>query len=299
MARDLLNRYIWFVDTIRRYGRITRAGLDECWIRSAFSNGRPMPRRTFHNYREAAQQMFNIEIAYDPATYEYYIEGDSDPHAPDVTGWLLNSAVTSELITSSRDVSSKIFLEDVPSAREFLASVIDALRHNRVIRFDYLPYTRSTPTRGVMLEPYFVKIFRQRWYVTGRHTGENRIKTYALDRMSGLCLTTTAFEPDPAFDAAEYVRHSFGVIFSDGEVRDVVIRAEPRQAKYMRALPLHHSQREFVHDGYSDFHYRLRITDDFVAEILSQGPRLTVMQPPELRMMIRSRLREALDAYDR
>ena len=39
MARDLINRYIWLIDTIRRYGRITRRELDECWERSQLSNG--------------------------------------------------------------------------------------------------------------------------------------------------------------------------------------------------------------------------------------------------------------------
>ncbi len=28
MARDLLNRYIWIVDTIKRFGRISRKELD-------------------------------------------------------------------------------------------------------------------------------------------------------------------------------------------------------------------------------------------------------------------------------
>ena len=40
MARDLFNRYIWLVDTIRRYGHITRAELNECWMRSKYSDGR-------------------------------------------------------------------------------------------------------------------------------------------------------------------------------------------------------------------------------------------------------------------
>ena len=37
MAKDLINRYIWLVDTIRRYGRITRQELDERWQRSSSS----------------------------------------------------------------------------------------------------------------------------------------------------------------------------------------------------------------------------------------------------------------------
>ncbi|MBD5219864.1 MAG: WYL domain-containing protein [Bacteroidales bacterium] len=298
MARDLLNRYIWLVDTIRRYGRITRSELDDCWERSGLSDGtRGMPRRTFYNYRQAVEELFQIEIKCDPRTYEYYIDEDAGMSG-EVTEWLMNSAATNEVLSNSRDLAGRIFLENVPSAREYLAPMIDALREHRIVVFDYLPYSRTIPTVGIELEPYFLKIFKQRWYITGRHVGENRVKTYALDRIRSLHLSTTRFVPDSAFDPEEYVSNSFGIIFNTGEVKDVVLRADPRQAKYMRALPLHHSQQEYVHDEFSLFHYRLRISPDFVEEILSHGPRLTVMEPPELRAAVRTELQAALKGYE-
>lgn len=297
MAHDLFNRYIWLVDTIRRYGRITRAELDACWCRSSLSDGRPLPRRTFHNYRIGAEEMFNIEIKCDPSTFEYYIDGDSEADKGSVTEWLLNSAVTNDVLTNSRDVSANIFIEDVPSAREHLAPVIEAIRHKHPIKFDYSPYTRSQPTKGVIVEPYFLKLFRQRWYVTGRHTGQNRIKTYALDRMSELQIQSGTFTADPTFDAREYSRHAFGIIFTDGPVHDIAIQTDTRQAKYLRALPLHPSQTEETGDNGSIFHYRMRLSADLVEEILSHGPRLRVLAPPELRAMVVAELQAALAAY--
>ena len=298
MARDLFNRYIWLVDTIRRYGRITRAELDACWCRSSLSDGRPMPRRTFHNYRAGAEEMFNIEIKCDPSTFEYYIDNDAEAGKGSVTDWLLNSAVTNDVLTNSRDVSAKIFIEDVPSAREHLAPVIEALRQNHPIKFSYSPYTRSQPSKGVTVEPYFLKLFRQRWYVTGRHTGQKRIKTYALDRMSDLQILSDTFVPDQAFDAREYSRHAFGIIFTDGPVHDVALFADTRQAKYLRALPLHPSQTEETGDNGSIFHYRMRLSADLVEEIVSHGPRLRVLAPAELRAMVSDELRAALAGYE-
>lgn len=297
MARDLLNRYVWLVDTIRRYGRITKAELDECWMRSPFSNGNTLPRRTFFNYRQAVEDLFDINIECDKATFEYFI-ADGDAHNESVTEWLLNAAATNDVLASSREVSKKIFLEDVPSARQYLAIVIDAIRQSSPVRFDYHPYTRATPTAGVVVEPYFLKIFRQRWYLTGRNTAEDKIKTYALDRISSAVILPEKFSSDDGFDADEYSRDSFGIIFSQNETKTIVLRADSRQAKYFRALPLHHSQTEMVHDEYSDFSYRLKITDDFVAEILSYGPKVTVMSPPELRAIVRDRLSKSLENYN-
>ncbi len=137
MARDLFNRYIWLVDTIRRYGHITRAELNECWRRSKYSEGASeLPRRTFCNYRAAAEELFGIEIKCNPATFEYYIDEGGDEQSDSMNNWLLNSAVTNEVLAGSRDVASKIFVENVPSAREFLGSVIDAMRRSTRVKFE-------------------------------------------------------------------------------------------------------------------------------------------------------------------
>jgi len=296
MAKDILSRYIWIIDTIRRYGRISRHELDECWQRSPLSNGeRAIPRRTFFNYRQAIEELFSLSIECDPSTYEYYIV---EPEKGNITEWLLNSSATSSVLQGSRDVAGKILLEDVPSAREFLAPVIEALRANRSITFDYHPYTRSQPTRGVVIEPYFLRIHRQLWYATGRNTADGKVKTYSLDRMSNLRINADTFTPPADADPAEYFRDSFGVMVTQAEPKTVKLKVESRQAKYFRALPLHPSQEEMISDKYSIFTYRLRITHDFVAELLSFGPRITVLSPPELRTMVLSDLRDALANYE-
>lgn len=297
MGSGLLNKYIWLVDTIRRYGRISRRELDRLWSLSPFSQGEGLPRRTLYDYRNAVEELFNIEIKCDPSTYEYYIDEGSDPHGEGLANWLFNSAALNDMLSGSRSVADRIFLEDVPSAREHLADVIGAIRDRHPVRFDYNPYTRSTPTRDVVLRPYLVKIFRQRWYVAGLETASGRIKTYALDRIGPLAVLPETFDDDPDFDPEEYFRHSFGIVVTHGKVRTVRLRADARQAKYLRALPLHHSQSESVHDDYSIFTYSMRLSDDLVEELLSHGAAIEVLEPPELRAMVRDRLEKALEHY--
>jgi len=297
MQKDLLSRYIWLIDTIKRCGRITREELNERWRRSSLSGGRPMPRRTFFNYRIAIEELFSVLIECDPATYEYYIR-ETDFHNESFTNWMLNSAAMNNVLSGSRDVADRIFLEDVPSAREHLSTIIDAIKNPHPIRFSYHPYSRSNPTPGVVLEPYLLKIFRQRWYVTGRNVKENRIKTYALDRIVELTVMPEPFTMPDDFDPAAYFADSYGIVVDRSEVKEVVLRADSRQAKYLRALPLHRSQREMVgNGGVSTFHLRLRISQDFVEQLLSMGPKITVVAPRELRAMMVASLRESLALY--
>lgn len=296
MATELFGRYIWLVDTIKRYGALTREQINQLWLKSPLSNGEPMTRRSFYNYRIAIEELFKINIDCNPATFEYFIN-EGDYHNESVTNWLLNSASTSEALTGCRDISNRIFLENVPSAREFLPVMVKSLKEHHPVSFTYRPYSRISSTPDVIIEPYFLKIFKQRWYITGLNVKENTIKTYALDRMSDVHLLTTTYEIPEEFDAETYFRDSFGIIFTQGEVKNVAIKSDIRQAKYLRALPLHHSQHEVLHDDYSIFYYKLRITPDFVDEILSHGPSLTVLNPPELRVMVISNLQQMLKNY--
>ena len=79
--------------------------------------------------------------------------------------------------------------------------------------------------------------------------------------------------------------------------KTIKLKVDQRQAKYFRALPLHPSQQEMLNDKYSIFTYHLRITPDLVAQLLSYGPAVTVLSPPELRAMLLTDLRATLANY--
>lgn len=298
MAVQLINRYIWLVETVRRYGRISRKELNKCWERSALSEGRPLTRRTFYNYRQAVEDVFGVTISCDPVTYEYYIV-DDDTHTSRVNDWLLNTRAMAHMLEDARDISDRIFLEEIPSARQHLPVIIEAIRGKNVLVMDYQSFTRSKPTTGIELHPYLVKLFRQRWYVTGYNVADGKIKTYALDRVLRCNVSVDTFTEASDFDAETYFKYSYGIVVPHSEVRNVVIRTTVREAKYLRALPLHPSQNEMVADKGSIFTYRMRLTDDLVNELLAHTPELEVLEPPELRAMMRDRLRRSLELYER
>lgn len=295
MARGLLNKYVWVLETIQRYGRISRGELGALWQSCPLSGGQPLARRTFYNYRVAIEELFGISIGYDSATYEYYIADAQEQGG--MSGWLINSMSISGMLSDAAAIADRIMLEEVPSAREFLPSIIEAMRNSRKVEFSYTPFYRTTTTKGIVLEPYFLRIFRQRWYLIGYNTKERRIKTYSLDRFNDIAITDSGFEM-PGITVAEFFKNSFGITSSEGGVKFITLKADSEQAKYLRALPLHHSQDEQICDGYSLFHYRMYITYDFVQEILSFGDKVTVVAPPELKTMVVDVLRKSLAHYN-
>ena len=297
MARNLINRYVWLVDTISRYGRITLKDLNAAWLRSEISEGKPLARRTFFHYRDGVEEMFDINIKCDKATFEYYIDDKDGEDNARLRSWLVDSVSMSGTLSNARDISSRIMLENVPSAREHLPVVIDALKQNRRIRFSYKSYTRALPTDGIVLEPYFVKIFKQLWYVIGLNVKDGQVKTYSLDRMSNLNLLQDLFDMPENVNPSEFFKDCFGIITNQNSAKRIVLRVEPTQAKYFRALPLHSSQQEEVHDNYSIFTYKMRITYDLKEELMSHGASIEVLEPQELKTLIRTELEQALKNY--
>ena len=297
MARNLINRYVWLVDTISRYGRITLNDLNAAWLRSDISEGKPLARRTFFHYRDGVEEMFDINIQCDKSTFEYYIDDTGGESNARLRSWVVDSVSMSGTLSNARDVSGRIMLENVPSAREHLPVIIDALKQNRRIRFSYKSYTRSKPTDGIMLEPYFVKIFKQLWYVIGLNVKDGLVKTYSLDRISNLNILQDTFDMPEEVNPSEFFKDCFGIITNRNSAKRIVLRVEPTQAKYFRALPLHSSQQEEVHDNYSIFTYRMRITYDLKEELMSHGASIEVLAPQELKTLIRNELEQALKNY--
>ena len=162
------------------------------------------------------------------------------------------------------------------------------MREGRIIRFSYQSYWWNEP-KMVEAEPYCVKVFKQRWYVVVRNRMHEALRIYALDRILSLDLTDVTFEYPADFDPQAYFDASFGIIVDEEcEIEAVQIKVYNNQSQYLRALPLHHTQKEIAKtDDYSIFEYILRPTYDFKQELLSHGDDIEVLSPAWLREEIK------------
>lgn len=114
---------------------------------------------------------------------------------------------------------------------------------------------------------------------------------------SDLRITPDSYIIPEGFNAENYFADCFGIITSQGQAKDIMLRVKPMQAKYFRSLPLHHSQREELHDEYSLFYYHMHLTYDLIQQLLSYGPEIEVVSPRELRVAIKQKLDDALKQY--
>lgn len=296
MPRDLISRYIWIVDTLTRYERLTRRQFNKLWRRSSLSDGADLPERTFFHYRRAIEENFHIDIACD-SQGRYYIDRDGSRQGKALTNWMLDSYAVNNAIKGSETPMDRVEIEDVPSAREFLPVVLDAIKENHKLSFTYAGFNRSRAEHGIRFLPYFLKRYKQRWYMAGVREKSGDIRTYALDRVKEMTVVDEKFVKDPEVTLEDLFGNVLGVTSSKADVRTVRLESTATQAKYFRALPLHHSQEEEVHDRYSIFTYRLKLNYELVHEVMALGEAVKVLDPPELKAMVVTELENALKRY--
>lgn len=283
---NLFNRYVWLADLIYRRGKITFEEINEYWQRSLLNHeGEDLPLRTFHNHRVAIEQMFDINIDCDKRDgYRYFIENSDDIERGGVRNWLLNTLAVNNLINESHKIKQRILFEQIPSGQKYLVPIIEAMRDGLSIEITYQNF-HGDPAATFEIYPYCVKVFRQRWYVVAYCPSRDKMIINSLDRIKELIPLDASYKIPEDFDGEEFFEDCFGIFAVDeAPAERVVLKVRKNQDNYIRALPLHHSQREEENaPDYALFSYFIRPTFDFRQELLSHGDAVEVLEPQWFR----------------
>ncbi|GHT78265.1 WYL domain-containing protein [Bacteroidia bacterium] len=283
MAKNIFNRYIWLADTVYRAGKITFEEINRKWLRTDWSEGKDLPLRTFHNHRTAIEELFDINIECNGYN-QYYIENKDDIQQNNLRSWLLNTFTVNNLLNESKSLKNRILFEDIPSGQRFLTTIIEAMRDEVCVKFQYQAFWMDN-VGDFEIEPYCLKIFKQRWYVIGKNRSINVIRRYSLDRIKDIFTTDTKFKLPETFKPEEHFQNAFGILVDPNiQAWTVKIKAFGNRRKYLQTLPLHPSQEEIESNSeFSIFQYYMAPTPDFKQELLSCGDEIEVLSPLSFR----------------
>ena len=299
---DLFRQYYWLVSTIYRYGRLTFKEIDSLWLDSTLSDGERLSRTTFNRHREAIANMFGIEIECNKKDQSrYYIANPDALEEDSIQRWMISTISVNTILTESKSVHDRIILEHIPSEGNNLHSFIDAMKNGRRIKVCYKRYGVDEEPKTLVVEPYFVKLFKKRWYAIVKYPEPSGwIITLAFDRFISLEITGECFEYDKDFSPAEWFKDQYGIMRdSESGVENIIIRAYGREAYYMRDLPLHHSQTIIDETSeYTDFGLMIVVSDDFLTPLLSRGAAIKVMEPKWLAEKVKEMHIMAAKLYD-
>ena len=278
MAKNLLGKYVWLVETIYKAGSITLEEINQKWLDDDMDVV-PIPLRTFHKWRIAAEDTFGLNIECErKCGYNYYIGNAREVESDGLRSWLLSTISVSNLLLDSKKLKDRIVLEDIPSGLEYLPMIINAMKTNNVIRITYQSYWREE-NHTFDVHPFCVKLFKQRWYMVAFSPYYEKVLIYSHDRIYCLWKQKDKFKMPEDFDPTGYFKDCYGVIAGTKRKPETVkIKVSAGQANYIRSLKLHSSQDEVErNDEYSIFTYRLRPEFDFIQELLANGNDIEVL----------------------
>ena len=160
---------------------------------------------------------------------------------------------------------------------------------------------KSHELQKFILSPYFLKEFRNRWFVYGFIKGEGKIYNLALDRIHEMGAApgetykeNTVINPDTFFDNLIGVTKEINT-----PAHRVRFWAAPGQVPYIETKPLHKSQ--FVvqrnEDGSAIFQIEVVLNYELEKDLLGFGEGVRVLSPRYLVNKMSKRLYQASQLY--
>ena len=110
------------------------------------------------------------------------------------------------------------------------------------------------------------------------------MKTWGLERISNLEVTNSRYQRDIRYNTLSD-KDSFGIYTSPNlPLEDIELSFTPKSGRYIVTRPLHHSQVVLIDDD-SEIRIKLhvKLTNDFIMELLSQTDKMTVVSPQHLK----------------
>ena len=240
-------------------------------------------------------ELFGISISFNRTRQGYFIRENYGDYDERICELMMNFDLLNA-IDRDQNLSSFVLAEHHrPLYSEWLIPLVKAIHALHPVEFDYVNYRNDCAEKHFSVLPHFLKESNQRWYLLA-YDGAT-MKTFGIDRIRGLEIREdVTFERNTDISVADLFNDSYG-LWNDPSipVEDIELKYDALDGRFVKSAPIHRSQRILADtpDGLR-ISLRLRITNDFVMELLSRSRSLEVVKPQHLRERIRHVYEEAL-----
>ena len=318
--------YSWLIGLLDRKHLTFEEIANEWRDANANQDEDELDKRTFHRYRENIQSQFGITVECNKSDGDrYYLKRDPVEN-DDVTEWMLSSLRLASLGDMLK-FHNKVMLDTPPYNTEYLDDILAAIDKQYLLKFKYV--SGFGAESDIVLQPAFVRYFKQRWYVIGVKSEERRVKNSSaevdgdadlnadvdekklvrclpFDRISFLKLICEkhplSAKMKKFLTPENYYEDCFGIYrMEDVPVEKIRIRAFYPEYNYIEEVPLHESQQKVKEskDGmYREYTLTVRPSRDFLQELLWHGRNLIVLKPESLRQEMIGILKDMTKSYE-
>ena len=259
-------------------------------------------KRTLERDFEQIRFEFGIEISYDRGQNGYFIDQENSLNTDSFLRFLeiVNTAeLLTESLKESKDTLDYISFESHGDLRgiEHLKPILKAIKEHRKLSFLHENFS-SGKKKAYQLQPYLLKEYQNRWYVVGSLGDRDEFRTFGIDRIHELKVHDELFKAAKQITPLELFEHTVGLTYSYHEQQEVLLSFTPFQAKYVKSLPLHKSQK-VVSESKEEVNISLDIIPNYELKqkIMMLGENVKVLKPQWLADEIKDSLQKSLKNY--
>lgn len=283
--------------------------LERYWEMSEMNiEGQKLSQRTLQRDIPIIAEVYRVSIKCNRSTDEYYIIDEANAYSQN----LLEAFDVYHALQHYYGKLSKSILFDkrIPQGTQHLSVLLQAIKQKKQLQLHYYKFWGSKEVQVRTIEPYLLKESQHRWYVLAFDVDKKALRVFSLDRISSIEDKDIKRMYAPPRGIERFFDDSFGVwVDNDRTKAEKAILSfrrnekdsffTPNPAEYLRAMPLHRSQ-VFIKDTPEEIilSLKVKITPDFVKEILSYGAYVRVIEPQHLADRIKTEIKNALQLYD-
>lgn len=175
-----------------------------------------------------------------------------------------------------------------------------AISNKNCLTINYTPYSTNTPT-DYIISPYFLKEYRNRWYLLGLKNCDTFLMNFALDRINKISLSEENYIENIQYDFEEYYKYTIGVtIPMNSEPILVKAMVNKFSANYIKSKPLIKNQeisKEFD-NGSIQIEFTAFENYELTQSILAYGSAIQIIEPQSLKDKLHKIYQEAIKQYE-
>tara|TARA_R110002051_G_scaffold218896_1_gene282745 strand:- start:5448 stop:6362 length:915 start_codon:yes stop_codon:yes gene_type:complete len=182
-----------------------------------------------------------------------------------------------------------------------IKKVLSGITKSQKLSFEKINYYENT-RKTYTVSPLRLKEYLNRWYLIAVPDHLDEIRTFGLDRLENInLLPQKAKTIKNETEQLKQFSDVIGLNYTETkEIQKVVLKVDNRQIKYLRSLPLHHSQLSIEGENEKNWGtvtYELKPNFEFETQILKLGFMVEVLKPVWFREKIAAHIKTMNKLY--
>lgn len=191
-----------------------------------------------------------------------------------------------------------------------LGVLFDNASNQVVVKLEYHTFS-DTEKKTIVLHPYLLKQYNNRWYIIGAADNDMKILNFALDRIDNVIPLPEIKFKSSKENLVERFEDIVGVtLCEERDVEHIVFWVSDYSKNYVMTKPIHESQKNLkgnIADGIYEKYPNLRSGNLFsidcipnyelIRELCSFGKELIVLEPSSIKNEILSRISVMMEEY--